>query len=85
LTATAIVGGTAAVSVIALAIVALPALVLGYCAGRLQTPAAPQPEPSGDGMNKDDTDLALACDTDDAPRLLIASDGADGNGANGRL
>ena len=36
-------------------------------------------------MDEDDADLALACDTDDAPRLLIASDGADGNGANGRL
>jgi hypothetical protein len=84
LTATAIIGGAAAVSVIALAIVALPALVLGYCAGRLQTPAAPQPEAPGDAMDEDDADLALACDTD-APRLLVASDGADGNGANGRL
>jgi hypothetical protein len=83
LTATAIVGGAAAVSVIALAIVAFPALVLGYCAGRLQTPAAPRSEPPGDAMNEDDADVALACDTD-APRLLIASDGADGNGANGR-
>jgi hypothetical protein len=84
LTVAAILGGTAAVSVIALAIVALPALVLGYCAGRLQTPAAPQSETPGDAMSEDDADLALACDTD-APRLLVASDGADGNGANGRL
>jgi hypothetical protein len=84
LIAAAILGGTAAVSVIALAIVAFPALVLGYCAGRLQTPATPLPDASEEGMNEDDADLALACDTD-APRLLIAGDRADNNGANGQL
>ena len=81
--AAAILGGTAAVSVIALAIVAFPALVLGYCAGRLQSPAAPLSDAPDEAMNEDDADLALACDTD-APRLLIAGDRSDNNGANGQ-
>ncbi|HEY5294089.1 MAG TPA: hypothetical protein VIJ70_01270 [Gaiellaceae bacterium] len=78
--------GAAAVSVIALAIVAIPALVLGYCAGRLQAPAPPPPtDAAADSMEQGDADLALACDTD-APRLLIAGDrSANGDESSGRF
>lgn len=56
---------------IALGIVAVPALVLGYCAGRIRTPRSGGVDGEPSALEEASVaDLALARDAD-APRLLV--------------